>query len=274
MMTLNTPLADYLTLTTWEQHLWAQARHDWLSMRTTTAGAQRRMQYGGINYDGVFFGIGEQRGKPHYMVQASGEAADRVLSTLPVEAMNCTRIDLQLTVEKPPNYDARAIVDLLREADWTGRRRQVNLIESDDGYDTIYIGNRQSDRFTRIYVKPTGSDLDTVRFEVEYKGDHARTIFRHVVDDPQNMHGILLEELQSIPMRYFGVFNDFHDCLHGDAHKPPIKRVNSENSTLEWLSGPVTSSILRLHNAHDTHDRMLDLLRSWCRMCGIDTNIE
>jgi hypothetical protein len=263
MTTLNAPMIDYLTATTWEQHVWAEARHGWLSFQLP-AHNERRMQYGGQRYGNVFFGIGMQRGKPHYMMQASGEDADHAFSTLDVERFNCTRIDLQVTMPCLTGYYSRALYDALEDASWIGRKRQLAIVQSGDGYDTIYVGNRKSDRFTRIYVKPTDSAGDVIRFEVEYKAAHAHSIFRHLTEEPNDIGDILAQELADMPSDdEIGTLRHFFTICGETPMKPKIKRVTGQNSTLDWLRTQVDPAVKRLLNSHEWGDATRDLVESW-----------
>lgn len=262
MTTLNMPMIDYATLTTWEHNVWQQTRFEWQGA-LTPVNEQRRMQYRGFTANNVFFGIAEQLGKPHYMVQASGEQADAFCSQATCYHMNCTRIDLQVTIEKPATFDARRLYDDLNRWDAPGRPRQVSMIQSGDGCDTVYIGNRQSDRFTRVYVKPTDSDGHVLRFETEYKGDHARTTFDYVLGGRGAIDSVLVAELKDLPDDLQGVFRLFSAACGADAHRPKIKRVTGQNATLDWLRKQVEPTVARLCNDHDCGQEARKLVSSW-----------
>lgn len=274
MTTLDAPMIDYLTATTWEQNVWAEARHGWLKMQLT-GHEQRRMQYRGHRYGNVFFGIGEQRAKAHYIMQASGEDADHVFSTLDVDRFNVTRIDLQITTTAHEEYDSRNLYDALNDAEWVGRKRQLAIVQSGDGFDTIYIGNRKSDRFTRIYVKPTDAHGPVIRFETEYKQAHARSIFSHLLDDPGDMGAILAQEVDDLPSDdELGTLWHFRAVCDATAYKPKIKRVVGQNSTLDWLRTQVGPAVKRLLNSHEWGAATRLLVETWYTYGQVDGSEE
>lgn len=96
---------------------------------------------------------------------------------------NCSRIDLQLTV-RTEESTAHTIARHHKEAKrFLSKRKNspaLSLFSCSDGSSTLYLGKRSSDLYGRIYDKGVESGdqyySGATRYEVEYKGDHARAI--------------------------------------------------------------------------------------------------
>lgn len=167
---LNVPMCDYLRVTTWDWETYVSIATEVVhAMHGDLGRPGRVMQYEGNSYAHGFHGQGEQNGRPHYLAQLSGMFADELYQPVTSHKPVVTRVDYQITIEKPTWYDARKFCDKLRAEPWPNRRRKITLIDG-GGDDTVYIGSRTSDRFIRIYVKHERY----LRYEVEYKGERAR----------------------------------------------------------------------------------------------------
>lgn len=262
-MLVNKPMCDWLTLTTFEERAFYN-----VDVQIPKVGEERRLQYKGHSWEGVFAGSALQGGKKHYMVQSSGEQAHRFLdwvrtNTLSIYDWNVTRIDLQITIDLPEDWNTRKVYDSLVAWDGPGRPRKIAVVMSGDGNDTIYIGSRTSDRFTRLYVKPLDGGHKALRFETEYKGDHAHTVYAACYRDEDALAPILAQELNDLPAINGTARMLFLKALGVNGHKPAIKRTTGQNSTLDWLRDTVTPSLERLANDHDTHDAIVALVQQW-----------
>lgn len=179
---------DYLTVTTRCQKEWRAAVAKIHSYVDVGKGQRpwHFLKYSGYtvsNFDGhISWGASSAGG----IVQASGELAHRLATGaerwLPQE-FRVTRLDLACTfsTEKP--------TDIVRDL-WAHPREgwRVVLPEPSKGGGTLYIGNRTSDRFGRIYDKgaqlnddlPDDAKIPVAllwRAEVEYKGRAAREAY-------------------------------------------------------------------------------------------------
>lgn len=271
-MMLNKAQFDWLTLTTFETKNADGVRallmgNDWAP--------EKRLQYKGVSSGAFFVGYAMQNGKSHFMFQASGERCDDAYTTIirnygPYD-WNITRCDLQVTIPIPRDYNSRELFDDLRPWNGDGKPRHVSIIQSGDGCDTIYVGHRSSDRFTRIYVKPLDGGLHALRFEVEYKGSHAHRVFNDC-REPTRKRAILLHEIKSLPGAENGPLRGFLRVLRGDAHAPQIERVTGQNATLDWLRKQVGPTLARLCSDHDCGHEARKLLESWYNTyCSPDT---
>lgn len=273
-MRLNVALVDYLTLTTFDL---GAALVDVQNVLTEpdVYRRERRLQYVGQAAEGLFVGFGRQSrngntkesaGTEHTMLQASGEIADRAFDLTLALDVRCTRIDVQVTIAAPPAYSARHVVDSLtaEHSDWTGRARKVTMVESGDRCDTVYIGSRSSDTLIRLYIKPDRyGEPSYLRFEVEYKGSKADGVRSAIIHDRHTRAGILAFELGRLPELPFDLHRLFRSVLGGFASAPPVTRVETQNSTLDWILTQVEPSILRLLHSHEHGDRMKEIIQRW-----------
>ena len=263
-MMLNNPMFDWLTLTTFEIDSALKMRYLHAYDSYTPAS---RLQYKGVQGEGVFFGEATQGGRQHWMFQASGEMADYVFMGYPRDFgpydWNVTRCDLQVTIPIPPRFSSRDLYDDLQIWDGPGKPRISQLLQSGDGNDTVYVGSRSSDRFTRIYVKPIDGGLKALRFECEYKGEHAHRVFQDCIAEPRNRRFILGYEVRSLPMLSNSLKTAFLRVLGAESHKPKIDRVTSQSATLDWLRTQVHSTIMRALNDHEIGHEVERLVAYW-----------
>lgn len=276
LLSLHTPLCDYLTITGFNEELkmWfdgAIARH---SVKQEDYAIKFR---GAPPYEGTmhtaaagsaFCGVGWQNGMPHYMVQVSGEMADDLLQpalTLQKNGLaKATRIDLQVTVPYPAGWNQ---FDFLTRMN--ARGRMVNFAQSKDTQgrsETVYVGARTSERFTRIYVKLTHGGEKLLRLEVEYKGKRAAAMGRSLRAGKRPAE-YLAHELQT-------TFKDkqltavFAPCLNGaQPHTERVKISTNTQKTERWLLEQVLPAFVRTINAHDADQRVAlafgDALEEW-----------
>lgn len=100
-------------------------------------------------------------------------------------AENFTRVDLQLTLQMA--RDPQKIIPtiyrrLLSQKKKKKNAPQVTLLKSSNGTSTVYLGQRQSERYLRCYDKGRESKLDyfhnSIRFETELKGPLCLSVLR------------------------------------------------------------------------------------------------
>lgn len=207
--------------------------------------------------DNVSYGIGEQDGKAHGVFESSGVDAQVLVSWLlrvmPDEILDklyCTRIDLQSTKERPDNLD---YVEC-----HTRIRRPKQLILGDDG-NTLYIGNRQSNSFWRLYDK----SATHTRLEVELKGKQARDAFafllRTNIDRVASMYSGYLKASR--------VPKFLADYYHNGRHAESLKEIrqyqpDDMGKKLEWLQ-TLDSLVYKLCNDHDHAEDTAKLISRW-----------
>lgn len=264
-MRLNAPLCDFLTLTSWSETETLQLLF-WRLTPSYLREDGKVMQYRGKRGPHTFFGSANQNGKAHWMLRVSGELADEALANSYGIAARCTRLDLQVTVPAPDGFFMPNVYDALNDEDamWTGRRKNVSMIQSGDGLDTLYVGSRTSETFIRIYIKPNADGEPAyVRFEVEFKGDTADSFWQAIRDGQITRRQILAGILTGLPETKNGLLSFFREPLGTNRALPPVKRVQSENSTLDWLQVQVEPAIYRLLHSHEHGGTMRTILRRW-----------
>jgi hypothetical protein len=237
---------DYLRLSTWNL-----AAYTAESARLRLLGAKWRkakwLQYAGQKTDEYFHGIGQQNGKRHFILQASGPAASDLFDLVRGnEKFYCNRIDLQMTIQEPENYDARKVYDDVRTI--SGNTRNSSLILSNTG-STVYFGNRTSDSFVRCYQK----DLDNKKFlrlELELKGITARYTYENL-----RLGNVSAAEAYNHLFRRFKkpeYLNKWFDINNEKNQKyATFEHLKYKNNKLEWLMS-LENSIVMLGNDHAT----------------------
>jgi hypothetical protein len=225
------------------------------------------MQYRGKQWYGVFYGISTQNKREHFMIRASGDRADELCAAV-AESENCsprcTRIDLQVTIPLPKNYSAYKLADALRKSEWKGREREITLIESGDGLDTVYIGHRTSEDYTRIYVKEAISRY--LRYEVEFKGDKAAQVFTRVCLGGRAAIGsVLLSQFAKMPVTGTVGQTCLGEFLKDFDYRPlrAVERVTDPSSTMRWMEDSVSPAIYRMLNDSENSDRMGQMIMEW-----------
>lgn len=254
-MVLNAILVDYLTLTTYSLEDYRVFFSTLKQLETTLkqkTTKDRRMQYNGHSISGGFVGNARQKKRQHWLTEYSGQvahlAAERLLDS-PMREERCTRIDVQITIPKPPEYKSEDLFDALNGN--LPYNREVTLYKSGDGMDTVYLGSRKTKngRYTRIYVKEhaTGHGL---RFETEFKGAWANEVWINLrtgmtVDEALTMELESLGDLKIEPLA------TFYGLVKGYLPMPKPKPVETSTPTLDWLLKTVEPAILRMLADHD-----------------------
>ncbi len=162
---------DFIRLATWDITEHAYSLSDILTNEPGEWEPGKWLQYHGWRKDSHFIGTGEQNHKRHSIINVSGYKADaKYKSFLKFETYYATRIDIQITIRKPSDIDLSTIYK-----QWSNDKTKISLIQSEQN-DTLYIGQRTSPVFIRLYEKPLDSMY--LRLEFEFKGRVARGIWR------------------------------------------------------------------------------------------------
>lgn len=264
---VNRAAVDYITLTTFDFKMYKKMLSVILTDDEVSESEKEQIpRYVGIrakwSSGSVFCGEGVQDGASHWLISASGGAADKVavgLSMIELKAVNVTRLDIQITLEKPEWYRARDFADTMTEGEWKGHRRKPHLIES-GGDDTVYLGSYHSDRFTRVYVK----EKDWLRYEIVYKRDYARIAWERLRQNPTIAPaGFLVGEMAKTPKNpltpYFGEVLRLANSIEVQKKKP----IKTLSKTYLWLVRSVAPAVNRLLNDHDSAAMTRDLLNEW-----------
>lgn len=258
-ITLDRALIDYLTLTSFDELAFeAAGKVANMLIEKPYNGkrkeGQQQLQYLGYSVDtamGTFYyGEGIQGGRKHYIIRVSGELCNEDVITLPIGQgvnegwLRCRRIDLQITTEQPSGWVQWALFNRRKK-----NGRAVGWAQSNDkeGHElaTVYIGQRTSARFARVYQKYSGCYL--LRCEHEIKAEmaeaYAKAIFRGK-ETPATMLKVLIEttgdrELTAV----------YAAQLSGIG-RGSVKAVYQEAKTAKWLRETVLPTFRRFINDH------------------------
>lgn len=269
-MTVQRAYLDYMRLASW---------HDASALKLT--GSLRRsipkwrtgywLQYKGWYGDNAFYGIGEQNQKRHYVWRLSGSSSSVLFNiSSELNEIYATRLDVQVTIPMPSDYDAFAVYT--DQKDLQGRG--LTIIESDTG-STIYFGARVSDRFARLYTKsyvkkdPSDKSLDEfLRLEFEFKGRSARALYENMKKSLIGPSGIFQYYLTSFNL--MGYIIDWFDTgFDGEELRLEIEKNQNNENKMNWLSS-LSNAIAKMGNDHETGEFTRNLLRNWLE--SIDKN--
>lgn len=261
-MSVQRAYLDYLRLASW---------HDASALKLTSQ--VRRsipkwrdgfwLQYRGWYGDDSFYGIGEQNGKRHYVWRSAGPSSS-VLYALGecLEEIYCTRIDVQVTIVLPDNYDVFAVYQDMQDV----KDRSVSIIDSETG-STIYIGNRTSERFARLYTKEY-EENKFLRLEFEFKGKTARAIYRQIKDGKTGPTKCFQYFLKNFGLLDY-IVDWFDTGTDAEMERLVIEQNSDDEKRLAWLHS-LTNTVIKMGNDHNTGDSVRELLRNW--QMEIDNN--
>lgn len=222
-----------------------------LSWGLRTRESQRGCKETGINIHGYqgyrVGGITWARRMDSDLVQLSSGIAAEYWLAFGAAAQNCTRVDLQVTVQASradPAYASRLFQRLTQGAGEFDKVPNVRIIESALGGATLYFGSRQSERFGRLYDKGAESKdpkyARSWRYEVEYKGEVARKIWEQLMfhetperDAISTVHDFYEKRGLTLPWSPDG---------HSLNSKVPLRQSDTE-AKLGWLVGQVKPTI-------------------------------
>lgn len=243
---------DWLTLTTkdtvraleWHEAFNAVAAQE--QQRGYKWGDARFFGYQGQSCGHIFFG------KRHdgALLRLSSALAEEVGMLFSPDAVHCTRIDLQVTVELATAQPE--MLERLYDAATSGLRKvgrpvEYSLIKNSNGARTLYVGRRSSARYGRVYDKGMesgqGEPGKLIRFELEVKDDMAdqavAMIYRSGEQDT-----VILRLLQDF-FEERGIPVLWNAAQMEVGFRAPRLTVDDSQS-LRWLAGPVAKTVARL----------------------------
>jgi len=220
------------------------------------------LQYAGWRKESFFIGMGEQQKKRHSIMHASGFLAHTMHPVfMDYDKWYCTRIDIQRTVKKPEWVDLPKLYKHLG-------KNGTSLISSDEN-DTLYLGSRTSDKFTRLYEKLFEEMY--LRLEFELKGKRALKAWQAIKngEDVDRVYDYYLSELK-LPIRYIKLFKNIE---HKETDKAMTEeRLHSAEKKLAWIMS-LDATMLKAIGDHDIGERTKTIVRSWARHADkIDIN--
>jgi Replication initiation factor. len=272
-ITLNKMMVDYWTITSYCSS-WFDRVVEWARGLCDEWEVSQRMQYVGKIYKSVlgslFVGQGKQKGGEHYMCQIDGALAHHarfeVLSWSPAYMVKCTRVDFQITIEKPESWKQWDFLVRMRDKFGEGmvsypRPDRIGGVLMQ----TVYVGRRQgSDRFLRVYMKMSGDGRQLLRLEVELKRRRSVAIYNEMCRESHdlNIGGIMASELKVQSQKDASLDKLYYKYIEG--HVSPLKIKSSAPNTYEWIMTTCIPSIDRFihdHGAEGRHEVESQLLK-------------
>jgi hypothetical protein len=271
---VGTVACDYATITTYDSIAAFGLERQFFDMiRDMPRKGGMDMQYEGIRCNHGFMGKAIQQGHTHHMVRVSAFMAELFMNRIQdiggIPHTNCTRFDIQLTIPRANSYPLLAkLAECLRsfvrdDNRFKGRKPKIKLFDNDGEIgETINIGSRESERFIRIYDKPVGGD-DYIRFEAEYKGDVADSIYKMAQQDNNKMGAILKAEIARYAPACDLMADFFNSCKHLPMmNATRVKGSQSDQKTLDWLEHSVGRTVRRLQLSGKDKEVEI-ILRQW-----------
>ena len=254
---LNLVSIDYLRLATWDWQYYlelsAQLRRKWVGWR-----AGRWLQYKmEVSGDGkIKYGCATQSDKGHGIFEATGSDAHIfwhwLVNTQTVEdlcRLYATRIDLQSTKVAHPKQDYVKMHSRLR--------KPKQLILGDEG-NTLYVGNRESDSFWRLYDKTAKH----TRLEVELKGKQAKGAWLFLTHQPGELAELYSHYIQKSRIPAL-IASYYQDCVvPASADDLKTEPVIDLEKKLNWLVR-LDALVYKLARDHTTGARMAEILTRW-----------
>jgi hypothetical protein len=244
---------DYLRLATWNTTAYAHMASDIMRVWTWDYQPGKWLQYSGHRAPQFFMGSGEQDKRRHHIVSASGGLAEKMRTRLMLfDGFYATRLDIQITIEKPP------WVDLAKLHKSLGKK--ITTLISSEQNDSLYFGARESDKFARLYEKPLGEKM-FLRFEFELKGKMAAGCWNAILSGESvgSVYKRILIQ-SKLPVKFQSLFDNADDTATDRALRAEIEHDNAK--TLKWIMS--LDACMRRHmNNHEIGDQVVEIVRSW-----------
>lgn len=246
---------DYIRLATWNTTHYSYMASEIMRVWTWEYQPGKWLQYTGHRAKQFFMGTGEQNGRRHHVVSASGSLAERMRKSLMLlDGFYCTRLDLQMTILKPNQ------VDLAKLHKSLGKKR-TTLISSEEN-DTLYFGNRESDKFARLYEKPLNGKM-YLRMEFELKGKMAAGSWNAILAG-ENVGAVYARLLikSILPSKFKAMFESADDTATDKALRAEIEHDNQK--ILRWIKS-LDAAMFRHMNNHEIGGEVRKIISDWSR---------
>ena len=252
---------DYIRLATWNTAHYAYMAAQIMKEYDRDYQPGKWLQYSGHRAPKFFMGTGEQNGRRHHVLSASGSLSERMRKSLmKLDGFYCTRLDIQMTIKKPDWVDLGKLHISL------GRKR-TTLISSKEN-DTLYFGSRESDKFARLYEKPL-TDM-YLRMEFELKGKMAAGAWNAILSG-ESVGSIYKRLLMKsiLPVKFQSLFDNAEDTATDKALRAEIEHDNAK--ALKWILS-LDAAMRRHMNNHEIGDQVIEIVRSWAQHTAIVDN--
>jgi len=257
-LTLNQAMCDYVTCTSYDREFWSMWKSLLRVVETTEghepAAESAWYQYAGWStkhpgYGELFVGSGQQGGAAHFLITSKGAQANYIYMLNVLEGSRCTRLDLQVTIEQPEDYDARSMQEYARSYGLD----PIYWPSADGEYVTLYFGRMEgSDNiFTRLYQKEKDDGGKLLRLECVFRGKKAAAA-HHLVRAGNEPAGLIRAAMPAVPE----LLDIFDVYLTGEG--VPVKIARTEHNTAAWLRRTVLPSFTRYINSHDADPDIIE----------------
>jgi len=245
---------DYIRLATWDELAYTRIAARLISNWETGWEHGQWLQYRGWRKDALFFGTAMQQRKPHSVLNISGHLSHQMLPSLrSLDTWYATRIDVQVTIETPLGSGDR--LALIRDECDT---ENTTLIESQEN-DTLYLGSRASEKFTRLYEKVL--DQTYLRLEFELKGQRSRQAWLAILDgEPLERIFAYYVKKSKLPTRVKEWFTGAKSSATTEAMNQ--QRITEAHKQLDWLQS-LESVVNRMMADHEIGEYVKAIVRGW-----------
>ncbi len=255
---------DYIRLASWHDLAYTRIAARLMSNWENNWQHGKWLQYKGWRKEGLFFGIGTQQRKPHAVLNISGHLSHQMLPSLrSLTDWYATRIDVQVTIKTP--LGSGDTLALVRDECKT---ENTTLIESQEN-DTLYLGSRASDKFTRLYEK--NLDQQYLRLEFELKGQRSRKAWEAITKgEPLDRIFHYYVKQSKLPKRV----RDWYTGAKASATTEAMnqQRITEANKQLSWLRS-LESVVGRMMADHEIGEQTKVLVRQWADLADkLDKN--
>jgi len=218
------------------------------------------LQYKGWKKESIFVGRGEQNKKRHGILQVSGRQSQEMLEfLLQHEKHYCTRMDIQMTIPMPAGVYLTKIHKNLG--------KKVSTLISSESNDTLYVGNRSSDIFTRLYEKVL--DRKYLRLEFELKGQRSRAAWLALLAGASV--GEIFKYYYEKSILPAGVKKHYDVSGIDDTDKAMRAEVVKEaQKKLAWIQS-IDGAIMKAIFDHDIGEEVRHIVQTWAAVsCNVD----
>lgn len=258
ILTLDTPMIDWLTFTGHAHMDIVNAFNEWLDSTKDTylnSAPQKWLQFKGdkisLTNGSAFAGMAEIKRQDWHGVYFSGELChDALVYFAPLVERGivaCKRIDLQATIQQPSDWEQ---IRFLNRMEVKGKRpemRQSSDAKTGKQLMSVAIGSRTSETYARCYQKITNGGELLLRFEGEYKGAKATAVYDALKQyTPSTM---LLHHVQKINDQQLEAA--FSNSFHGISPHNARPQVKTRDKTREWLLTACLPAFAEFVRSHD-----------------------
>ena len=245
---------DYLRLATWDYDSYLSTKAKLISGWPAGWLPGKWLQYKGWRKEQLFIGHGEQRGDRHCLTHISGFLSHRLYpSFAKIPEWYATRIDVQVTIEMPEDYRSLRYIRNICD------NPSLSLIESENN-DTLYLGKRSSDIFTRLYEKII-MGKKFLRLEFELKGARSRAGWL-AISDQETPAAIFKYYLSRVGLPE-DVQTWFEDVAVEATEKAMRDEIESDDKKkLAWLVSLESSIREHMANPNIGHE-VKNIVRLW-----------